>query len=138
MDQVEIERRLHLGDEYSEYEKSAIGAEIQSRIGIALLDGMSGDRSDEFQHIVYDDADTIFGWLHTHRPSYQDEPLYKKIVEETARDGNPDNIRPEKVYASLEWLRDNVQDADGKTNQVLEQAEHENWREWLQQTAPAQ
>ena len=127
---AEIERALAL-EGFSFEEKEAIIDEVEQRIGSRPFENLPDWQAEEFQKIIYDDIAHIEWWLNENAPDYRESDEFKDAVEVAAEDGNPDNIRPEKIYATLKWIEKNIPDYDQIYDKVLQDAVGEDWSAWL-------
>lgn len=130
MNDAKIEELLSIKD-FSPEEKEIIVAEVQSIIGERAFDKLPDGKEEEFRKITYDDADHINWWLGENDPNYHDTELFKDVKEAVNEDGNPDNIRPEKVYATMRWIDLNVTNQSEIAQEVINEYKDKDWTEYL-------
>lgn len=130
MNDAKIEELLSIKD-FSPEEKEIIVAEVQSIIGERAFDELPDGKEEEFRKITYDDVDHINWWLGENDPNYHDTELFKDVKEAVNEDGNPDNIRPEKVYATMRWIDLNVTNQSEIAQEVINEYKDKDWTEYL-------
>lgn len=130
MNDAKIEELLSIKD-FSPEEKEIIVAEVQSIIGERAFDKLPDGKEEEFRKITYDDVDHINWWLGENDPNYHDTELFKDVKEAVNEDGNPDNIRPEKVYATMRWIDLNVTNQSEIAQEVINEYKDKDWTEYL-------
>jgi hypothetical protein len=77
--------------------------EYKMQIGEALAKNLNEEQLAEFESIINGDQSVIDSWLVSNRPDYRNDSRYIEIVEATSVD-NPENVTPDKVYATTAWL----------------------------------
>ena len=130
MNDYDLEHELSLKD-YTEPEKEQIIAEVEQRIGERVFGTMPDGKEEEFQKIFYDDIDHINWWLGENDPNYRDTDLFIETDEVINEDGNPDNIRPEKVYATIRWIDINAPNYTEIAQEVINEYKDKDWTEYL-------
>lgn len=130
MNDQDLIKQLNIED-FSEDDQEIILVEVEDVIGDRLFASMPEEKRNEFQEIVYDNIDHINWWLQENDPNYRESEYFQDIVEIVNEDGNPDNIRPEKVYATSRWIDINVPNYDEITTQVVEEFKDKNWAEHI-------
>ena len=130
MKDYDLEKELKL-EGYSEHERNQIIAEVEQRIGERVFGGLPEGKEEEFQKIFYDDVEHINWWLGENDPDYRDTDLFKDTEEIVNEDGNPDNIRPEKVYATIRWIDINAPNYGEIAQNVIDEYRDKDWTEYL-------
>ena len=125
-----IEKELSL-ENYNERERELIIAEVEQRIGERAFSHLPEAKNYEFQEIVYDNIEHIDWWLKENDPEWRESEAFKDAVEIANEDGNPDNIRPEKIYATMRWIELNLPNYDETAKQVIEEYRGRDWTEYL-------
>ena len=130
MNNYDLEKALNI-DNYSEEDKELILAEVEQVIGERAFANLPEGKEEEFRQITYDNVDHINWWLGENDPDYRETDFFKDAVEVVNEDGNPDNIRPEKVYATIQWINLNVPQYQEITKAVAEEYKGKDWSEYL-------
>lgn len=130
MNEQDLEKELNLKN-YPQHERDQIVAEVEQRIGERAFSGLPEDKAHEFQEIFYDNIAHIDWWLGENDPTYKETELFKDTVEIVNEDGNPDNIRPEKVYATIRWIDLNVPNYSEIAQQVIDEYKNKDWTSYL-------
>lgn len=87
----------------SEEQQQNVLDEYKMQIGEALAKNLSEEQLAEFESIINGDQAVIDSWLAGNRPDYLNDSRYQEIAEATSAD-NPENVTPDKVYATTAWL----------------------------------
>lgn len=93
-------------EQYTDAEKEEIIAAYNIRIGEEISKDLSDEQLSEFQRIIDGDQPTIDRWLAENRPNYESDEQYQVAAEALATD-NPENIGPDKMYATTAWVQEN-------------------------------
>ena len=80
---------------------------LETRVGIALSDGLSDTQISEFGAIIDRDQQLIAEWLELHAPDFGADPLYHRM-QETLAQRQPSAVLCE--YAATKWLEVNRPD----------------------------
>ena len=130
MGNYDLEQELNL-DNYSDGDKELIMAEVEQRIGDKVFTDLPEHKAHEFQEIAYDNIEHINWWLGENDPDYRENPAFQDTVEVINEDGNPDNIRPEKVYAIMRWIEVNVPNYNEIVKEVIDAHRDRDWTDYL-------
>lgn len=93
---------------YSEDEQDAIYEDFTYELGAAISEGLSDQQLEEFTQIINANEAVITAWLQAHAPDYRDDPSFKEL--QVGYDTDPEKVSPEKVFASIGWVRVNRPD----------------------------
>jgi len=89
-------------------EQDAIYEDFTYELGAAISDGLSDEQMEEFTQIINANEEVITPWLAAHAPDYREDPSFKEL--QIGYDEDPEKISPEKVFASIAWVRVNRPD----------------------------
>lgn len=132
MNEFDLEKELNI-ENYSEHDRELIIIEVEQRIGEKVFADLPEEKEREFREIIYDNIEHIDWWLGENDPEYKESETFKDTVEIASEDGNPDNIRPEKVYATIRWIEMNVPNYGEIAQQVAAGYRDYDWTEYLKE-----
>jgi len=81
-------------------------------VGRELEKSLTVEQRQEFQKIIDEDHDFIESWLKANAPDYKSDPMFQQISTDSG------DIWPEKQYAYLEWLRQNIDEEENIVDKV--------------------
>jgi len=89
-------------------EQDAIYEDFTYELGAAISDGLSDTQMEEFTQIINANETVITDWLAANAPDYREDPAFIEL--QVGYDEDPEKVSPEKVYASIGWVRVNRPD----------------------------
>ena len=95
-------------DRFSPEEQDRIYEDFTYELGAAISDGLSDEQLEEFTQIINGNDDVIQPWLADHMPAYREDPSFQEL--QVGYDEDPEKVSPEKVFASIAWVRVNRPD----------------------------
>lgn len=95
-------------ESYSAEEQDAVYDDFTYELGAAISDGLDDAQMEEFTQIINGNDDVITSWLAAHTPDYREDASFKEL--QVGYDEDPEKISPEKVFASIGWVRVNRPD----------------------------
>lgn len=82
--------------------------QLEYQVGIRLSEGMSDEQLQEFESIIDRKDDVITAWLANHAPQYQEEEVYKRLMQASGLPAGDPGLRAE--FAATKWLEVNRPD----------------------------
>lgn len=104
IDKAQLIRDLGIEDR-PDAEQSRIYEDFTYEVGAAITDGLSDEQVEEFTQIINANEAVISAWLASHVPDYRDDPSFKEL--QVGYEEDPEKVSPEKVFASIAWVRVN-------------------------------
>ncbi len=98
-------------------DQQALLDNVGVRVGEEIEKRLSEQQINEYRAIVDADQDVIFAWLNQNQPDYKNDPIYNEVA--SGYDADPEKIQPEKIVASLSWVKLNVPDASEIVSRVV-------------------
>ena len=83
---------------------------VAIRVGEAIEPTLTEEQLKEYRAIVDANQEIIDAWLAKNVPDYKTSDLYEEV--EVQNDLDPDRVQPDKVVATIEWVKANVKDVD--------------------------
>ena len=95
-------------DRFSPQDQDRIYEDFTYELGAAISDGLNDEQLEEFTQIINGNDDVIVPWLAAHTPAYHEDPSFQEL--QIGYDEDPEKVSPEKVFASIAWVRVNRPD----------------------------
>jgi hypothetical protein len=96
---------------------------LEYQVGIRLSDGMTDQQLQEFESVIDHKEDVITAWLAQHAPDYQNEDIFKRLVQASGLPVTDPGVRDE--FAATKWLEVNRPDYRDVVAQTLEEIKKE-------------
>ena len=100
-----------------------IYTELETRVGMRLSEGLSDMQLDEFANIIDKVPGAVDAFLAQHAPTYQQEPMFERLVQATGAAADDPRLRDE--FAATKWLEVNRPDYRDVVASVMEELKKE-------------
>lgn len=97
--------------------------QLEYKVGIRLSEGMTDDQLEEFESIIDRKEEVIATWLSSHAPNYQNEEVFRRLMQASNLSENDPGLRAE--YAATKWLEVNRPDYRDVVAATLEEIKRE-------------
>ena len=92
--------------------------QLEYKVGIRLSEGMTDDQLAEFEAIIDHKEEVVVTWLAQHAPDYQNEEVFKRLIQASGRPATDPAVRDE--FAATKWLEVNRPDYRQVVAETLE------------------
>jgi hypothetical protein len=97
--------------------------QLEKQVGFRLSEGMTDEQLQEFEAIIDHKEEVVVAWLAQHAPEYQNEEIFKRLVQASGLSPTDPNLRDE--FAATKWLEVNRPDYRQVVAQTLDEIKKE-------------